>query len=168
MIRPTAQNLTERLLVELVSFPDERTVLSHESTDIQSVLKTLKNELFVDLSEEDIFDSSELSRLAEILEENLERTPKGLTIVSLFGEIELIAKREVHKSLVLKWRSKWDDYYDLGNWLTAPDSLDFLEMFMRIEERFGFPPKSISAEGLENGSVGESVKHIWKHLVSKA
>lgn len=131
--------------------------LSSEMTTI------LKNELFINVSEENIrkhLNSPDF--LSKIIGDLLVSSKKGLTIIDVFEKIEEIAKQELHKSIELHWYSKWDDFNDLGNFLTSPDSLDFVEMFIRIEEEFNI--KLYEEEIFDFDYVGKTVQYIWLKL----
>jgi len=101
--------------------------------------------------------------LIEVIERKLERDLNGNTIIDFFSKIEKIAIEELHKSVQLHWFAKWKDYYLLGNWLNSPDSLDFVEMFLRIEEEFGINFKALEAtsESDFGDTAGKTVQFIW-------
>lgn len=155
------RQLLNRILIELGAGQEPS---GHfEQIDAELLCTRLYSELNVAVTKEEIGESGKLSVLGELVLERLQRDTAQMTIVDILGGVELIAKTEIHSAVQLCWYRRWVEFDSLGTWLTAPDWLDYVEMFMRFEEEFGVRLKvtSQSIEAMPE-TVGETVKIIWQ------
>lgn len=78
----------------------------------------------------------------------------------VFLIVDRIAREELHPAIEFQWDSKWNDFLKVGNWLTKPDSVDLVELLMRLEEEFNIEISDEKAATLE--SVEQTVRYIWE------
>lgn len=121
----------------------------------------LDSELCVSLKPTIMFEGLISGELVGAISQLLPRSRDGMTIVDLFGIAERSARQHLHSNVTLRWFSTWQDYANVGNWLTCPDWQDFFEMFMEIEESLSMAPYLTSSIDLGE-SVGKTVKRLWK------
>ena len=154
-------DLVMRLLTEFVTDgKSESRDIAGE--DIAQLSSKLLSELCVVIPLEESQHSINLESLARVVESKLEYDSNGNSIVDVFGRIEVIARIEIHRSLRLRWFARWTDFESLGNWLTSPDWLDYVEFFQRIKDEFGVD-LGVTTESFATmpETVGETVKKIW-------
>lgn len=161
-------HLLERLVSELLSSISQKSQIDLNQQNFETVKNIFFTELYINITKEEFFQINE-GEFLKIIDKKLERDLKGDTIINLFEKVERIAKIELNNSIELKWFDKWENYYSLGNWINSPDSLDFIEMFLRIEEELGISTGVYSniTESDLGGTVGETVKYFWKMNLRK-
>ncbi len=148
-----------RLLKEFISHSgNTKTSVQKDLVFIRQLQTTLFVDWGVKISTEKLQSGFHMNELEQIVERDLKRDSFGRTIVDLFSHIEVIAKRELHDSISLRWYSEWVEYENVGNWLTKPDSLDFVEMFMSIREEMNIETKELLDFGV---TVRETVLSVW-------
>lgn len=86
--------------------------------------------------------------------------------LEIYERLEMIAREELHPKIAFSWDARWDEFGQTGNWLTAPDSLDFVELVMRIEEEFNIKIPDDDAAGMR--TVSDTVDYISTHMAEKA
>ncbi|MBA3632815.1 MAG: hypothetical protein H0W58_08415 [Acidobacteria bacterium] len=128
---------------------------------ISSIRKSLNKELLLNLTTEQFTDSSELC-LLEFIEKNFKINQSGKDILDVFEIVQKIAKDELHRSINFHWYARWDEFLDVGNYFTRPDSYDFVEVVIRIEEEFNLKISDEEASNMEG--IGMTVRYIWKRL----
>lgn len=121
----------------------------------------LLEELLLNLRQEKLYLSSE-EKFLEFVMTTLEKKGKGGNILDVFKEVKKIAEEELHPYIDFRWYSKWNEFYNVGNFLTRPEHYDFFEVSMRIEEQFGIKLDIGETSGLEG--VNETIKYLWKKL----
>jgi hypothetical protein len=126
-------------------------------------VKRLESELEVVMSLCEVKACGNFEDVANVVHRKLKLDFEGNTIPDLFGKLEQIAQVEIHKDVRLRWFTQWNEFDSLGNWLTSPDWLDYVEMFLRIDEEFGVK-MGVTVDSLEEMpiTVGETVKRIWQ------
>lgn len=128
--------------------------------EINRIRETLKVELQLDVSIKEFTNVSD-ENLSAFVANRLE-TQSGRNILDIYEIVRKIAKEELHPAIDFHWFSRWDDFDEVGNYFTRPDSLDFVEVVVRIEEEFGFKINDEDAENLK--TVRETIQFIWKKL----
>jgi hypothetical protein len=143
--------------------------LAHQLDTInwsQRISQSVNEELGLIVTPEEIESSGSLSQLSLLLESRLQTDPEGRTIVDLYSCLKRLTKEEYHPEINFHWYARFEDFKNTGNWLTAPDSLDSVELVMRIEEEFGFSISDLDAQGLQ--SVAQTVRYLWRRSVAQA
>ena len=103
-----------------------------------------------------------LPQLLTLVESQLSKDTSGRTIIDIYMSIERLAREEYHPKIKFRWFARWDDFFNTGNWLTSPDSLDAVEIVLRLEEEFGLEISDEDAQGMQ--TVGQVVQYIWTRL----
>lgn len=134
-----------------------------EIGDRELFRERLETELEVVMSLSEIDSCNTFEGVADAVHKRLKLDFEGNTIPDLFGRLEQIAQVEIHKDVRLRWFTQWNEFDSLGNWLTSPDWLDYVEMFLRIDEELNVK-MNITTRSLEQMpiTVGETVKLIWQ------
>lgn len=141
--------------------PESATV---ESGDPEMLSKLLQSELCVFMTSKEIVECQSFESIAEVVHARLKLDFEGNSIPDIFTKLEWIAKEELHASVYLEWFSLWKTYETLGSWWSpGPSWLDYVEMFLRIEEEFKVK-MNVTTRSLEHMpiTVGETVKRIWQ------
>lgn len=134
---------------------DDPFLCGSEAANLRQVIS---EELGVDITEDELARCQTLAALLQMIPSRLEVSSTGETIIDVFSEVERIARIELHGSVALRWYDRWDSYASLGNWLTRPDSLDFVEMFTHISEDLGRQDEDCIRFGEK---VNDTVKFVW-------
>ncbi len=122
----------------------------------------LNEELMVNIDIGTVRENINSPQFPQTIELFLNRTSKQMSIIDVFCKIDFIAKKEIHQLAELHWYGKWADFFDLGGIFTAPDSFDFYEMVMRIEDEFNL--KLDSEKFLNVKYIGQSIRYTWDKL----
>lgn len=132
-----------------------------------SFVKRLKSELEVEMTLDQVIACEKFDDIARAVHRKLKLDFEGNTIPDLFGKVEQIAQIEIHKDIRLRWFAQWNEFDSLGTWLTSPDWLDYVEMFMRIDEELNVK-MNVTTRSLEHMpiTVGETIKRIWQQRQS--
>lgn len=121
--------------------------------------RSVQKELGVLITPEEVESCTSLSRLSAMVESRLLKDSDGRSIVDTYVALEQIAREELHPDIHYHWHARWAEFSASGNWLTAPDGLDYVELVMRIEEEFGFGIPNQDAETMQ--TVGQTVRYLW-------
>lgn len=117
----------------------------------------LREELNVEVSAEQIVAAGSLAKLADLVEVRLAREPNGKSLVDIYAELEHLISEELAHEINYHWYAKWQ-----GDLLDKTDSLEDVEIVIRMEETFGF---SISDSDVEQMyTVGQTVRYLWQRI----
>lgn len=144
------------------TFIDDASLKSQvsESGWDQALSRAIEEELGVEITATEVDSADSLVQLSNLLESRLPRNPSGQSLVDVYATVERLAREECHPDIDYHWRAHWSDVFNAGNWLTAPDSLDAVEIIIRMEEEFGFSIPNQDAEAME--TVGQTVRYLWR------
>ena len=120
---------------------------------------SIRAELDVLIAPEELRRASSLSELSSLIEPRLPKDLSGRTLVDIYAALEQVAREELHPRIDYHWYAQWDSFFTTGNWLTAPEPYDTVEMVIRLEEMFGFKIPDHDAESLK--TVGQTVRYLW-------
>jgi hypothetical protein len=121
--------------------------------------KAIEFELSTHVALEEIQSSSSWATLGRLVESRLEPNSRGKTLVDIYAELEKLARAEYHPKVNYHWSAAWRDFLKTGNWLTRPDSLDAVEIVIRMEAVFGIRISDEDAEKME--TVAQTVRYLW-------
>ncbi len=131
----------------------------------QKLSRAIQEELDVAVTANEIESAGALLQLSNLLESRLAKDPMGRSLVEIYATVEQIAREEYHPDIGYHWYARWNDFLKAGNWLTAPDGLDAVEIVMRMEEEFGFSIPNQDAEAME--TVGQTVRYLWRRSCAR-
>lgn len=151
----------EKILNEILGTDSSKHLADLSDEEISRIRISLYEQLLLKLHTE-AFEKASNVELSEFIENKLERNQDGKNILDVCDILKKIAIDELHPSIDFTWCKRWDQFHDVGNFLTRPDSLDFVELLMRIEEEFGINISDDAASTLQ--TVGSTVQYIWKGL----
>jgi len=121
----------------------------------QALSAALHKELNVAIPAEEIASAGSLLRLSELLESRLARDPAGRSLVDVYASVEQFAREELPHAINYHWYAAWH-----GDLLKKTDSLDDVELVLRMEDAFGF---SISdRDATEMRTIGQTVRYLWR------
>jgi acyl carrier protein len=144
------------------TFIDDASLKSQvsESGWDRALSRAIEEELGVEITATEVDSADSLVQLSNLLESRLPRNPSGQSLVDVYATVERLAREECHPDIDYHWRAHWSDVFNAGNWLTAPDSLDAVEIIIRMEEEFSFSIPNQDAEAME--TVGQTVRYLWR------
>ena len=100
-----------------------------------------------------------MSKLAQLIETRLKRNSQGQTLIDVYTTLEKLAREEYHPKISYHWCARWNDFFETGNWITKPDSLDAVEILIRMEKAFQLTIPDDDAERME--TIGQTVRYLW-------
>lgn len=115
----------------------------------------LQAELEVDITVEEIHSASSLLELCAILESRLVRDPAGRSIVDVYSAVGEFAREEITHDINYHWYAAWQ-----GDLLYKTDSLENVELVLRMEDAFGFSLSDRDAQ--EMRTIGQTVRYLWR------
>jgi acyl carrier protein len=102
-----------------------------------------------------------LLAVAELLETRLVRDSTGRSIVDIYSLVEQIVREELPHDINYHWPALWK-----GDLLNSTDSLDDVEIVLRMEESFGFSIPDRDAQ--EMHTVGQTIRYLWKRIFEQS
>ncbi len=121
----------------------------------QKLSHAVHEELGVMIAPEDIESSGSLLQLSILLERRLARDPLGRSLVDTYAVLKQMVKSELSHDINYHWYAAW-----IGDLLNESDSLDDVELMMRMEEEFGFSISDEDAQAMQ--TVGQTVRYLWQ------
>lgn len=115
----------------------------------------LREELGVEVSVGKIDSTGSSVELAKFIEPRLARNQRGQTLIDIYAAVERFVREELSHDVNYHWYATWND--DL---IKSYDSLDDLEIVLRIEQAFGFSIPDQDVEAM--GTVGRTVRYLWQ------
>jgi acyl carrier protein len=115
----------------------------------------LGQELEAEVTASEIESASSMRMLSELLETRLIREPRGRSIVDTYAVLEQFVREEISNDADYHWYAAWID--DL---LKATESLEDVEILLRMEDAFGFSISDRDAQNMR--TVGQTVRYLWR------
>ena len=115
----------------------------------------LHEELDVEITVREIQSVGSLLQLAELLEPRLARDPMGRSLVDIYAALNRFVGEELSHGFNYHWYATW-----IGDLLNDTDSLDDVEIVIRMEDAFGFAISDQDAQ--EMHTVGQTVRYLWR------
>ena len=115
----------------------------------------LHEELEVPLTAEDLKNAESLPKLSSLVQSHLVQDPSVRSIVSVYVLVEQLVREEVAHDINYHWYAAWK-----GDLLHNTDSLDDVEIVLRMEQAFGFSISDQDAQ--EMRTVGQTVRYLWR------
>ena len=120
----------------------------------QKLRTALHAELDIEIAARDI-ESESLLTLSEVIETRLARNPTGHSLIDIYVAIEQFVREEVPHAVNFGWYATW-----IGDVLNETDSLEDVEIILRMEEEFGFSISDIDAQALR--TIAQTVRYLWQ------
>jgi len=130
--------------------------VTYQVKDDESARKlsyALSEELGVGVTATEVESAGSLLALAELVETRLERDQRGRTLVDTYSTLEQFVREELAHEINYHWHATWRD--DL---LDPTDSLEDVEIVIRMEEGFGFSMPDKDIEKLQ--TVAQTVRYL--------
>lgn len=121
----------------------------------QKLSLALREELGVEVSVGEIESAGSLVELVELILPRLARDQQGQSLIDVYAAVERFVREELPHDVDYHWYAAWK-----GDLIKNFDSLDDVEIVLRIEDAFGF---SIPDRDVETMStVGNTVRYLWQ------
>lgn len=121
----------------------------------QKLKSALLDELDVEVTSSEIESAGSLLKLSELVEPRLARDPMGRSLVDLYFALKQFVEEELSHGFNYHWYATW-----IGDLFNDTDSLDDVEIVIRMEDAFGF---AISDQDVqEMHTVGQTVRYLWR------
>jgi hypothetical protein len=121
----------------------------------QQLSSKLHDELNVHITAEEIRLARRLVRLVEVVESRFVRDSRGRTLAEIYALLERCVREELSHRFNYHWYANWK-----GDVLSSTDSLDDVELLIRMEGAFGFsiPDRDVSMIG----TIAQTVRYLWR------
>lgn len=121
----------------------------------QKLSLAIREELGLEITATEIESADSLVGLSNLLESRLPKDPNGRSLVDIYAAVKRFVGEELTHDFNYGWYATWT-----GDLLNNRDSLDDVEILLRMEEAFGF---SISDRDVrEIHTVGQTVRYLWR------
>ena len=121
----------------------------------QRLSSAIQEELGVFLTANEIQSSGSLLRLSDLLESRFARNPMGKSLVEIYVALEQLVREELSHDINYHWYAVWK-----GDLLNNTDSLEDVELVLRMEDAFGFSISDRDAQEMK--TVGQTVRYLWR------
>jgi acyl carrier protein len=121
----------------------------------QNLSAAWQKELNVVITTEEIASAGSLLSLSESVESRLAKDPNGRSLVDVYAAVEQLTREELSHSINYHWYAAWQ-----GDVLNNTDSLDDVEIVLRMEDTFGFSISDRDAQ--EMRTIGQTVRYLWR------
>ena len=113
----------------------------------------LNEELGVEISANEIESVASLFDLSELIEPRLGKDHVGRSLIDVYTALERFVREELSHDVHYHWYAKWK-----GDLIKGSDSLDDVEIVLRVEQAFGFsiPDQDIA----EMDTVAHTVRYL--------
>jgi len=115
--------------------------------------QALGEELGVEVTAAEIESAGSLLALVELVQTRLDRDQEGRTLVDTYTALEKVVTEELAHEINYHWHATWR-----GDLLDVTDSLEDVEIVIRMEERFGFSLPDKEIEKLQ--TVAQTVRYL--------
>jgi acyl carrier protein len=121
----------------------------------QQLSSKLQDELNVHIAAEEIRLAGRFVTLVEMVESRFARDSRGRSIAEIYALLERFVREELSHKFNYHWYASWK-----GDVLSSTDSLDDVELVIRMEGEFGFsiPDRDLSTIG----TIGQTVRYLWR------
>lgn len=99
----------------------------------QQLSSKLQDELNVQIGAEEIRLAGRFVSLVDLVESRLARDSRGRTLAEIYALLERFVREELSHKVNYHWYANWK-----GEVLSSTDSLDDVELVIRMESAFGF------------------------------
>jgi acyl carrier protein len=123
----------------------------------QELSVALRAELDVEVTAEEIISAGSLAQLADLVAARLPREPGGRSLIDIYAAVETIVREELSHDVNYHWHARW-----LGDLLHKTDSLEDVEIVIRMEEAFGISIPDRDAQKMH--TVRQTVRYLWQRL----
>ena len=137
-------------LVDWASEPDQQLKLT----------AALREELGVEVSVEEMRSRCSFPELSDLVESRLAHDVKGRSLVDIYVAVEQFVREELPHDVNYHWHAAW-----LGDVLHDTDSLEDVEIVIRMEEAFGFSIPDREAQQMY--TVGKTVRYLWQRIAEQ-
>ena len=121
----------------------------------QQLISALQQELAVDITRDELQVANSLASLSELVQAKLARDPAGKSLVDIYAELENWVRQELSHEIDYSWCASWK-----GDLFRDTDSLDDVEVILRMEEALGFSILDRDVQAMH--TVGQTVRYLWK------
>ena len=115
----------------------------------------LHDELEVPITAEDLKHADSLPKLSHLVQSHLVQDSSGRSIVEVYVLVEQFVREELAHAVNYHWYAAWK-----GDLLHNTDSLEDVEIVLRMEQAFGFSISDLDAQ--EMRTVGQTVRYLWR------
>jgi acyl carrier protein len=153
---PYNANVESQKTLEVLQAIAERSVASTLTGEAARRLScALRDELDVDITAAEIQVAGSIVALTNVVESRLAKAPNGRTLIEIYSELERLIREELSHNVNYHWYAAW-----MGDLLNETDSLEDVEIVIRMEETFGFsiPDKDVQ----QMRTLGETVRYLWR------
>lgn len=126
----------------------------------QKLSRAIQEELDVAVTANEIESAGSLLQLSNLLEPRLAKDPMGFSLADTYALLEQIVEDELSHRINYHWYAAW-----IGDLLNESDSLDDVEIVMRMEEEFGFSISDRDAQAMQ--TVGQTVRYLWRRSCAR-
>ena len=121
----------------------------------QKLSLALREELAIEVSTGEIESAVSLVELADLIEPRLARDQRGQSLIDIYAAVERFVREELSHDVNYHWYAAWR-----GDLIKRSDSLDDVEIVLRIEDAFGFSIPDRDVEAMS--TVGHTVRYLWE------
>jgi acyl carrier protein len=121
----------------------------------QKLSLALREELAIEVSVGEIDSAGSLVELTDLIERRLARDERGQSLIDIYAAVERFVREELSHDVNYHWYAAWK-----GDLIRHSDSLDDVEILLRIEDAFGFSIPDRDVETM--GTVGNTVRYLWQ------
>jgi acyl carrier protein len=115
--------------------------------------RALRDELGVQLSANEIESGASLFDLSKLIESRLGKDQTGRSLIEVYTALERFVRQELSHDVHYHWYAKWK-----GDLIKSSDSLDDVEILLRVEQTFGFSIPDRDIEAMD--TVAHTVRYI--------
>lgn len=134
---------------------DEAPLVEIDANVGQRLSSAIKGELGVSLTANEIESSGSLLRLSYLLESRFAKNPMGKSLVEIYVALEQLVREELSHDINYHWYAVWK-----GDLLNNTDSLEDVELVLRMEDAFGLSISDRDAQEMK--TVGQTVRYLWR------
>ena len=126
----------------------------------QHLAVALRQELGVEVAAQRLQSTKSLLALSDLVQLQLPKDSKGRSIVDIYARVEQFVREELSHNIDYHWFATWK-----GDLLNDNDSLDDVEIVIRMENAFGFsiPDRDVAAMR----TVAQTVRYLWRRSLEQ-
>jgi acyl carrier protein len=129
--------------------------LSNDDDWGSKLSQAISNELDIALRPEEVGAADSLLQLSRLVEGRLGKDPMGRSITDIYTTVGKLVREELARDVNYYWYAFW-----VGDIFTEFDSLDDVEVVIRMEDAFGFAISDRDAQSMQ--TVGQTVRYLWR------
>lgn len=147
--------ITETTLGVPVKADETFANLSHDADWSSKLSRAISRELDIALLPEEVAASDSLFGLSRLVGVRLPKDPMGRSIPDIYAALGKLVREELSRDVNYHWYASW-----VGDIFTEFDSLDDVEVVIRMEDTFGFAISDQDAQSMQ--TVGQTVRYLWR------